>query len=74
MTNQRTTDHRTAVEAYRAAATEIEARTEALAEALDRHRTLHEAQPTDWGYVGDLGHVRELLNELIAFLPKKTTR
>ena len=74
MTRPRTTEHNTAVEAYRALATEIEARTAALAEALDRHSALQEAEPTDWGYVGDLGHVRDLLNELIAFLPKKTTR
>jgi hypothetical protein len=35
---------------------------------LDRHRTNAKAMPKDWGYAGDLGHVREKLIETLAFL------
>ena len=35
---------------------------------LDKHKTNAKANPTDWGYPGDLGHVREKLIETLAFL------
>ena len=35
---------------------------------LDKHKTNAKANPTDWGYPGDLGHVREKLIEALAFL------
>lgn len=35
---------------------------------LDKHKTNAKVNPTDWGYAGDLGHVREKLIETLAFL------
>ena len=35
---------------------------------LDKHKTNAKANPADWGYPGDLGHVREKLIEMLAFL------
>ena len=35
---------------------------------LDKHQARAEAEPRDWGYAGDLGHVREKLIETLAFL------
>jgi len=35
---------------------------------LDRHRTRAKANPKDYGYPDDLGHVREKLIETLAFL------
>jgi len=35
---------------------------------LDKHKTNAKANPKDWGYPGDLGHVREKLIETLAFL------
>ena len=35
---------------------------------LDKHKTNAKANPKDWGYAGDLGHVREKLIETLAFL------
>lgn len=30
----------------------------------------HKANPTNWGYAGNLGHVMELLNEAATFMGK----
>ena len=35
---------------------------------LDKHRINAKANPADWGYPGDLGHVCEKLIETLAFL------
>ena len=35
---------------------------------LDKHKTNAKGSPNDWGYPGDLGHVREKLIETLAFL------
>lgn len=35
---------------------------------IDKHKTNAEANPKDWGYPGDLGHVRERLIQTLAFL------
>ena len=35
---------------------------------LDKHKTNAKANPKDWGYAGDLGHVREKLIQTLAFL------
>jgi len=35
---------------------------------LDKHKTNAKANAADWGYPGDLGHVREKLIETLAFL------
>ena len=41
---------------------------------LDRHGTDAKAKPNDWGYAGDLGHVREKLIETLAFLSNSETK
>ena len=35
---------------------------------LDKHKINAKANPKDWDYAGDLGHVREKLIEALAFL------
>ncbi|QDU71052.1 hypothetical protein [Mucisphaera calidilacus] len=35
---------------------------------LDKHKTNAKSDPKNWGYAGDLGHVREKLIETLAFL------
>lgn len=35
---------------------------------LDKHKTNAKANPRDYGYAGDLGHVLEKLTETLAFL------
>jgi predicted Ser/Thr protein kinase len=35
---------------------------------LDKHKTNAKADPKDWSYAGDLGHVREKLIATLAFL------
>jgi hypothetical protein len=35
---------------------------------LERHRVRAKANPTDWGYPGDLGRVRDTLIDALAFL------
>lgn len=43
----------TAAAAYRARATEIETLMEAIGEALDAHHRAHDANPENWGLVGE---------------------
>jgi len=40
---------------------------------LDRHRTNAKADPKNWCFAGDLGHVREKLIETLAFLSNSET-
>ena len=47
---------------------EIAEQLKSIGEALDAHKERHQARPADWGLVGDLGHVKELLGELLAFV------
>ena len=35
---------------------------------LDKHQAKAEAEPSDWGYAGDLGNVRAKLIRTVAFL------
>ena len=58
----------TAVEAYTRLAVEVNGQLKRLTDALEAHRARHQNNPTDWGYTGDLGHVKELLGEVLAFL------
>ncbi len=41
---------------------------------LDKHKFAAKANPKDWGYPGDLGHVREMLIETLAFLSNGETQ
>lgn len=38
---------------------------------LGKHQTAAQANPADWGYPGDLGHVREKLIQTLAFLSNR---
>jgi len=38
---------------------------------LDKHKTHAKADPADWGYPGDLGHVLEKLIQTLAFLSNR---
>ena len=40
---------------------------------LDKHRINAKGSPNDWGYAGDLGHVRAKLIETLAFLAGNPT-
>lgn len=40
---------------------------------LDKHKTNAKGDPNNWGYPGDLGHVREKLIETLAFLSNTDT-
>jgi len=68
MTRRRDETRKTATDAYREAATEIEVKMEALVEVLEAHHAKHQARPGDWSLVGDLNEIRAKLNEALAFL------
>ncbi|MBK8987344.1 MAG: hypothetical protein IPM39_14920 [Chloroflexi bacterium] len=36
--------------------------------SVEAHRLKQQADPNDWGYVGDLAHVEERLKEVVGFL------
>ena len=60
--------------AYRENAEKITAMLIDLSKRLEKHRTRFDktldAGRTDWGYVGDLGHVAAELTKITEFLPK----
>ena len=43
-------------------------------DALEKHASEMEAQPRNWGFAGDLGHVSEGLAEIVKFLSGGTGR
>jgi hypothetical protein len=59
---------RDAVERYRALRKGIDAKLRDLEERLKKHDKEFREEPDNWGYVGDLGHVDELLGEINSFL------
>lgn len=59
------TTKQTAREAYEAKSLEVEALIMRLADQLAAHRAEFLAQPTHWGFVGDLGRTAELLSQAI---------
>jgi hypothetical protein len=63
-----TRDNRTAAQAYEENARAIEALTHTLKNELFRHKHQAAAEPRNWGYVGDLAHVRELLQQAVSFM------
>ena len=63
-----THDNRTAAQAYEENARAIEALMHTLKNELFRHKHQAAAEPTNWGYVGDLGHARELLQQAVNFM------
>lgn len=68
MKNTTERDTRTAAEAYEQNARAINALMDTLKHELFRHKHQAAAEPKSWGYVGDLGHVRELLEQAANFM------
>ncbi len=58
----------TALDEYRARGTDIKQLLMELARQLEAHEQKFRAKPKDWGFPGDLGHVREELENLTLFL------
>jgi len=63
-----TTNKQTAREAYEERRNDVARVMDWIELELDKHRTNAKGSPDDWGYPGDLGHVREKLIETLAFL------
>jgi len=62
--NKTTTQTEAATEAYRARVAEIEECMRRIKARLKAHHARQKTEPRNWGFVGDLGHVTELLNAL----------
>lgn len=62
------TTQETAAEAYSRIAADIKTQIETLIVKLEMHRGSAQDQPANWGYPGDLGHVKEILANAIEFL------
>jgi hypothetical protein len=61
----------TAAEAYKARRSDVERLLDMLREEVAHHAEYAAKEPRDWGFVGDLGHVRDLLVEALAFLAQQ---
>ena len=55
--------NKTAIEQYEQRLAEARALLEKIAERLEAHSARAHARPHDWGFVGSLGEVVELLGE-----------
>lgn len=58
----------TAADEYRQRRQAVDALLEGLRDKLDAHAQRAAADPANWGYAGDLGHVEEVLRDLTAFM------
>jgi len=56
----------TAKQAYKARMKQIEKRMQTIRKQLDQH--IEPGDSIHWGYVGDLGHIEELMHRAEAFL------
>jgi len=63
-----TRDNRTAAQAYDENWMAIFANLNKLRAGLDAHKRQAFADPKNWGFVGDLAHVNELLAEAARFI------
>jgi hypothetical protein len=61
----------TAAEAYKARRSDVERLLDMLREEVAHHAEYAATEPRDWGFAGDLGHVRDLLVEALAFLAQQ---
>ena len=61
----------TAAEAYRSRRLDVEKLLDMLREEVAHHAEFAATEPRDWGFAGDLGHVRDLLVEALAFLAQQ---
>ena len=59
---------KTAAAAYSQNATTAQDLLKRIATRLAEHQTRQAAEPRDWGYVGDLGHINEELAQVLASL------
>jgi hypothetical protein len=59
---------KTAAAAYSQNATTAQDLLKRIATRLAEHQARQAAQPRDWGYVGDLGHINEELAQVLAGL------
>lgn len=55
----------TADSCYRAKAAELQKKLEILNAKLAQHAKQQALEPSNWGYVGDLGHYTELINQIL---------
>jgi hypothetical protein len=62
------TPAQTAATAYTQKAATTKSLLERIAIRLSEHGTRQAAEPRDWGYVGDLGHINEELAQVLASL------
>ena len=53
---------------YTETSKEIEKKIELLREKLKSHQTRFNQEPTNWGYVGDISHINEKLEEVLTSL------
>ena len=67
MTERKTT----AAEAYQARRRDVEKLLDMLREEVAHHADYAAKEPRDWGFAGDLGRVRDLLVEALAFLTQQ---
>jgi len=58
----------TVKETYKSRQTEIKYQIKQLQTAMIKHAEQFKKNDTNWGFVGDLGHVKEVLSELDGFL------
>lgn len=61
----------TAAEAYRARRKDVEKLLDILREEVAHHAEYAATEPRDWGFPGDIGHLRDLLIEALAFLAQQ---
>ena len=64
----KTRNAETAPVAYTRLTREINAQIRNLEFRLQIHEGIHRDHPSNWGYPGDLGHVKEILANAIEFL------
>jgi hypothetical protein len=56
---------------YQACRQDVDRLLDMLKEEVTHHAEAAAREPGDWGFAGDLGHVRELLTEALAFLAQQ---
>jgi hypothetical protein len=62
------TEKHTAAETYTNRAQDIAAMLDWLTDELEVHAERAKAEPANWGFAGELGHVRQKVKEILAFL------
>lgn len=68
MDKRNRTSPASAAEEYRQRAQAIDALLDELRQKLDAHAARAAAAPKNWTYAGDLGHVEEVLLEIVTFM------